>query len=64
MQKYKLVFFTPRPSTQPVLQHLFARFPLHVGRIGAYGGCAFVSPGTGGLPPLLLSSAPPPLYRC
>ena len=47
MQKYKLVFFTPRPSTQTVLQHLFARFPSHVGRIGAYGGCAFVSPGTG-----------------
>ncbi|KAI0740976.1 hypothetical protein C8Q76DRAFT_608075 [Earliella scabrosa] len=52
MQKYKLVFFTPRPSTQPVLQHLFARFPLHVGRIGAYGGCAFVSPGTGQFLPL------------
>ncbi len=49
MQKYKLVFFTPRPSTQSVLQHLFARFPNNVGRIGAYGGCAFVSPGTGAL---------------
>ncbi|RPD57944.1 hypothetical protein L226DRAFT_547749 [Lentinus tigrinus ALCF2SS1-7] len=52
MQKYKLVFFTPRPSTQAVLQHLFARFPNHVGRIGAYGGCAFVSPGTGQFLPL------------
>ena len=45
--KFKLVFFVPRASTQSVLQHLFARFPNHVGRIGAYGGCAFVSPGTG-----------------
>ena len=41
--KFKLVFFVPRASTQSVLQHLFARFPHHVGRIGAYGGCAFVS---------------------
>ncbi|TFK91995.1 hypothetical protein K466DRAFT_582315 [Polyporus arcularius HHB13444] len=52
MQKYKLVFFTPRPSTQSILQHLFARFPNHVGRIGAYAGCAFVSPGTGQFIPL------------
>ncbi|KAJ3002053.1 hypothetical protein NUW54_g6057 [Trametes sanguinea] len=47
MPKYKLVFFTPRASTQTILQHLFSRFPNHVGRIGAYGGCAFVTPGTG-----------------
>ncbi|KAI0359520.1 hypothetical protein OH77DRAFT_1420031 [Trametes cingulata] len=52
MPKYKLVFFAPRASTQPILQHLFARFPNHVGRIGAYGGCAFVSPGTGQFLPL------------
>ncbi|RDX43391.1 hypothetical protein OH76DRAFT_1202399 [Lentinus brumalis] len=52
MQKYKLVFFAPRPSTQTILQHLFARFPNHVGRIGAYAGCAFVSPGTGQFIPL------------
>ncbi|KAI0767176.1 GTP cyclohydrolase 1 type 2/Nif3 [Fomes fomentarius] len=52
MQRYKLVFFTPRPSTQSVLQHLFTRFPNNVGRIGAYGGCAFVSPGTGQFLPL------------
>ncbi|KAI0645135.1 hypothetical protein C8Q79DRAFT_927380 [Trametes meyenii] len=52
MQKYKLVFFTPRSDTQAVLRHLFARFPNHVGRIGAYGGCAFVSPGTGQFLPL------------
>ncbi|KAI8978326.1 hypothetical protein BD414DRAFT_538936 [Trametes punicea] len=51
-QKYKLVFFTPRTSTQTVLQHLFTRFPNHVGRIGAYGGCAFVTPGTGQFLPL------------
>ena len=54
-QKLKLVFFVPRASTQPVLRHLFARFPNHVGRIGAYAGCAFVSPGTGA-PPVPLPS--------
>ncbi|OSC97341.1 hypothetical protein PYCCODRAFT_1377468 [Trametes coccinea BRFM310] len=52
MPKYKLVFFTPRTSTQSILQHLFSRFPNHVGRIGAYGGCAFVTPGTGQFVPL------------
>ncbi|KAI0629462.1 hypothetical protein C8Q77DRAFT_1220197 [Trametes polyzona] len=52
MPKYKLVFFAPRASTQTVLQHLFTRFPNHVGRIGAYGGCAFVTPGTGQFLPL------------
>ncbi|KAI0828023.1 hypothetical protein BC628DRAFT_1338106 [Trametes gibbosa] len=52
MPKYKLVFFTPRTSTQIILKHLFAHFPNHVGRIGAYGGCAFVSPGTGQFVPL------------
>ncbi|KAI0664004.1 hypothetical protein C8Q70DRAFT_1049536 [Cubamyces menziesii] len=52
VQKYKLVFFTPRTSTQAILKHLFTRFPNHVGRIGAYGGCAFVSPGTGQFVPL------------
>ncbi|TBU44383.1 hypothetical protein BD309DRAFT_990314 [Dichomitus squalens] len=50
--KFKLVFFVPRASTQTVLQHLFSRFPIEVGRIGAYGGCAFVSPGTGQFVPL------------
>ncbi|KAI1783197.1 hypothetical protein LXA43DRAFT_977248 [Ganoderma leucocontextum] len=48
----KLVFFVPRASTQTVLRHLFARFPNHVGRIGAYGGCAFVSSGIGQFLPL------------
>ncbi|KAL1945457.1 hypothetical protein VTO73DRAFT_2308 [Trametes versicolor] len=52
MPKYKLIFFTPRPSTQAILQHLFKRFPNHVGRIGAYGGCAFVTPGNGQFTPL------------
>ncbi|KAH9889363.1 hypothetical protein C8Q73DRAFT_707295 [Cubamyces lactineus] len=52
VQKYKLVFFTPRTSTQAILKHLFTRFPNHVGRIGAYGGCAFVTPGTGQFVPL------------
>ncbi|OJT06519.1 hypothetical protein TRAPUB_2596 [Trametes pubescens] len=52
MPRYKLIFFSPRPSTQAILQHLFKRFPNHVGRIGAYGGCAFVTPGTGQFTPL------------
>ncbi|GBE80787.1 hypothetical protein BKA93DRAFT_731756 [Sparassis latifolia] len=52
MQRFKLVFFCPVPSTQGVLQHLFAKFPRHVGRIGLYGGCAFVSRGTGQFTPL------------
>ncbi|KAH9935211.1 uncharacterized protein BXZ73DRAFT_89546 [Epithele typhae] len=47
MPKYKLVFFAPRADTQPILAHLFDRFPLHVGGVGAYARCAFVSPGTG-----------------
>ncbi|OBZ69614.1 putative GTP cyclohydrolase 1 type 2 [Grifola frondosa] len=51
MQRFKLVFFAPVSATQPVLQHLFTTFPQHVGRIGAYGGCAFVSRGTGQFTP-------------
>lgn len=51
MTRYKLVFFTPTASTQTILAHLFAQFPRHVGRIGLYGGCAFVSRGTGPSPP-------------
>ncbi|EPT00429.1 hypothetical protein FOMPIDRAFT_1163155 [Fomitopsis schrenkii] len=47
MPRYKLVFFTPTSSTQTILAHLFAHFPRSVGRIGLYGGCAFVSRGTG-----------------
>ncbi|KAI0731557.1 hypothetical protein C8Q72DRAFT_874752 [Fomitopsis betulina] len=47
MSRYKLVFFTPTASTQTILAHLFAQFPRHVGRIGLYDGCAFVSRGTG-----------------
>ncbi|EMD32959.1 hypothetical protein CERSUDRAFT_98966 [Gelatoporia subvermispora B] len=52
MSRFKLVFFSPVPSTQRVLQHLFATFPRHVGRIGLYGGCAFVTRGTGQFMPL------------
>ena len=55
MPRYKLVFFAPRANTQAILAHLFDRFPQHVGRIGAYAGCAFVSPGTGA-PPVPLPS--------
>ncbi|KAH9925711.1 hypothetical protein B0H21DRAFT_781377 [Amylocystis lapponica] len=52
MPRYKLVFFVPAPATQRVLQHLFAVFPAHVGRIGAYARCAFVARGTGQFVPL------------
>ncbi|PCH36595.1 hypothetical protein WOLCODRAFT_140517 [Wolfiporia cocos MD-104 SS10] len=52
MQSFKLVFFCPVASTQAVLRHLFEQFPRTVGRIGAYGGCAFVSRGTGQFVPL------------
>ncbi|KAH9920954.1 GTP cyclohydrolase 1 type 2/Nif3, partial [Fomitopsis serialis] len=52
MPRFKLVFFVPVASTQHVLGRLFERFPRNVGRIGAYGGCAFVSRGTGQFTPL------------
>ncbi|OCH92052.1 hypothetical protein OBBRIDRAFT_774165 [Obba rivulosa] len=52
MARFKLVFFSPVASTQRVLQHLFATYPHHVGRIGLYGGCAFVTRGTGQFMPL------------
>ncbi|KAI0941571.1 hypothetical protein AcW1_003431 [Taiwanofungus camphoratus] len=52
MSRFKLVFFSPVPSTQLILRHLFEQFPHHIGRIGAYGGCAFVSRGTGQFVPL------------
>ncbi|KZT69657.1 hypothetical protein DAEQUDRAFT_745113 [Daedalea quercina L-15889] len=52
MPRFKLVFFTPVASTQHVLQHLFEQFPRSVGRIGLYGGCAFVTRGTGQFVPL------------
>lgn len=52
MSRYKLVFFCPFGSTASVLEHLFSKFPHHVGRIGLYGGCAFVTRGTGQFTPL------------
>ncbi|KAG8893189.1 Golgi-to-ER vesicle coat component [Tulasnella sp. 403] len=68
VNRFKLVFFVPRQSTQAVLSHLFTLSQpstavttsavaqttevLRVGRIGAYDGCAFVSPGTGQYVPL------------
>ncbi|KAF9812605.1 hypothetical protein IEO21_06127 [Rhodonia placenta] len=50
--RFKLVFFSPVSSTQNVVRHLFQQFPNNVGRIGAYGGCAFVTRGTGQFTPL------------
>ncbi|KZT05410.1 uncharacterized protein LAESUDRAFT_737532 [Laetiporus sulphureus 93-53] len=52
MPRFKLVFFSPIANTQPILHHLFEQFPRNVGKIGAYGGCAFVTRGTGQFIPL------------
>jgi hypothetical protein len=50
--RFKLIFFSPPGSTQKVLDHLFSSFPDHVGKIGEYGRCAFVSRGVGQFLPL------------
>ncbi|EGO00575.1 hypothetical protein SERLA73DRAFT_133500 [Serpula lacrymans var. lacrymans S7.3] len=51
MPRFKLVFFTPRTSTQTILQHLFEKHPQEVGKIGHYEHCAFIIPGTGQFKP-------------
>ncbi|KAI0039400.1 hypothetical protein FA95DRAFT_1567188 [Auriscalpium vulgare] len=45
--RFKLVFFCPAVATQSVLEHLFATDPQHLGKIGNYSHCAFLSRGTG-----------------
>ncbi|KAI0785702.1 GTP cyclohydrolase 1 type 2/Nif3 [Abortiporus biennis] len=47
MPRFKLVFFSPVKSTPSILNHLFAKFPQEVGKIGEYESCAFMSKGTG-----------------
>ncbi|KAJ7180684.1 GTP cyclohydrolase 1 type 2/Nif3 [Mycena filopes] len=49
--RFKLVFFSPAPNTRAILDHLFRTFPAHVGKIGNYERCAFLSRGTGQFQP-------------
>lgn len=51
MPRFKLVFFVPVKNTQTVLDHLFAKFPNNVGKIGEYESCAFLTQGTGQFKP-------------
>lgn len=51
MPRFKLVFFAPVGSTQSILNHLFTKYPQHVGKIGHYEGCAFVTKGIGQFKP-------------
>ncbi|CAA7260476.1 unnamed protein product [Cyclocybe aegerita] len=52
LQRYKLVFFVPKDSTQRVLNHLFSKYPQELGKIGNYDQVAFISRGTGQFRPL------------
>ncbi|KAJ7091370.1 GTP cyclohydrolase 1 type 2/Nif3 [Mycena belliarum] len=47
LPRFKLVFFSPASKTSAILEHLFTKFPAHVGKIGNYEHCAFLSRGTG-----------------
>ncbi|KAH8096800.1 GTP cyclohydrolase 1 type 2/Nif3 [Cristinia sonorae] len=47
MPRFKLVFFAPVKTTSTILNHIFAKHPNHVGKIGEYDQCAFMTQGTG-----------------
>ncbi|KAF5346619.1 hypothetical protein D9757_011441 [Collybiopsis confluens] len=51
IQKFKLVFFTPSTYTRAILDHLFTKYPLELGKIGNYEQCAFITKGTGQFKP-------------
>ncbi|KAF7309768.1 hypothetical protein MIND_00348700 [Mycena indigotica] len=51
LARFKLVFFVPTANTRAVLDHLFERFPDHVGTMGNYKKAAFISRGTGQFQP-------------
>jgi hypothetical protein len=51
MSRFKLVFFVPVQDTSRILNHLFAKHPQTIGKIGQYENCAFVSQGTGQFKP-------------
>ncbi|KAL0065554.1 hypothetical protein AAF712_007465 [Marasmius tenuissimus] len=46
-QRFKMVFFTPAVNTRAIIDHLFAKYPQELGKIGNYGECAFIARGTG-----------------
>ncbi|KAG9312322.1 hypothetical protein JVU11DRAFT_7637 [Chiua virens] len=48
MGRFKLVFFAPSTYTARILDHLFKKHPQHLGKIGDYEQCAFITPGAGG----------------
>ena len=47
MPRFKLVFFAPVKDTSRILNHIFAKMPNDVGKIGEYQSCAFMTRGTG-----------------
>ncbi|KAF7356582.1 hypothetical protein MVEN_00992000 [Mycena venus] len=51
LARFKLVFFSPSANTRAILDHLFTKFPAHVGKIGNYERCAFLTRGTGQFAP-------------
>ncbi|KAJ7890512.1 hypothetical protein B0H14DRAFT_2689607, partial [Mycena olivaceomarginata] len=51
LARFKLVFFSPAPNTRAILDHLFTAFPAHVGKIGNYERCAFLTRGIGQFAP-------------
>ncbi|KAJ6581521.1 GTP cyclohydrolase 1 type 2/Nif3, partial [Mycena capillaripes] len=51
LARFKLVFFSPTAHTRAILDHLVTTFPAHVGKIGNYERCAFLTRGTGQFQP-------------
>ncbi|EEB98731.1 hypothetical protein MPER_01712 [Moniliophthora perniciosa FA553] len=51
IQRFKMVFFTPSVNTRSILDHLFAKYPQELGKIGNYEQCAFITRGTGQFKP-------------
>ncbi|ESK84474.1 structural toxin protein [Moniliophthora roreri MCA 2997] len=51
VQRFKMVFFTPSVNTRSILDHLFAKYPQELGKIGNYEQCAFITRGTGQFKP-------------
>lgn len=60
MLRFKLVFFSPIKNTSYILTHLFEKYPNHVGRIGEYEHCAFMTSGIGNVEFIYLSLSPSP----
>ncbi|KDR75574.1 hypothetical protein GALMADRAFT_68622 [Galerina marginata CBS 339.88] len=50
LSRFKLVFFAPKDSTRPILDHLFRTCSKELGNVGTAGNyeqCAFITRGTG-----------------